>query len=330
MYTQSSIGPIRPPSEAYSLLIRVTENCPWNRCEFCSVFKGQKFAVRPIEDVKQDILSALETVEDCYQWAERGGVTVGQIARLHGFLWLHDEGVVSAFLQDSDALVAKTEPLAEIVELLYRTFPTLQRVCSYSRAKTVFRKTPEDLKRLRDAGLSRLHIGLETGDDEILEDIQKGVTATEQIEAGKKAVAAGIEVSEYVMPGLGGRERWRQHALNSARVLNEIDPHFIRLRSFHVTEGTPIYDKVKSGQLTMQSVEERLIEVRTFVEALEVNSQLVINDFAWNAYLGESDGKLPDEKDRVLESIDRALAYRRAKGEPKRNPFLGNLNPPLD
>lgn len=330
MYTQTSIGPIRPPSEAYSLLIRVTENCPWNRCEFCSVFKGQKFAVRPIEDVRQDILSVLRTVEDCYQWAERAGVSVGQIAALNGFLWLHDEGVVSAFLQDSDALVAKTEPLAGIVELLYRTFPTLQRVCSYSRAKTVFRKTPEDLKRLCDAGLSRLHIGLETGDDEILEDIQKGVTAAEQIEAGKKAVAAGIEVSEYVMPGLGGRERWRQHALNSARVLNEIDPHFIRLRSFHVTEGTPIYDKVKSGQLTMQSVEERLIEVRTFVEALDVHSQLVITDFAWNAYLGESDGKLPDEKDRVLESIDRALAYRRAKGEPKRNPFLGNLNPPLD
>ncbi len=330
MYTQTSIGPIRPPSEAFSLLIRVTENCPWNRCEFCSVFKGQKFAVRPIEDVKADIQSALRTVEDCYQWAERAGVSVGQIAALNGFLWLHDEGVVSAFLQDSDALVAKTEPLAEIVELLYRTFPTLQRVCSYSRAKTVFRKTPEDLKRLRDAGLSRLHIGLETGDDEILEDIQKGVTAAEQIEAGKKAVAAGIEVSEYVMPGLGGRERWRQHALNSARVLNEIDPHFIRLRSFHVTEGTPIYDKVKSGQLTMQSVEERLIEVRTFVEALDVHSQLVITDFAWNAYLGESDGKLPDEKDRVLESIDRALAYRRAKGEPKRNPFLGNLNPSFD
>ena len=330
MYAQSSVGPIRPPSEAYSLLIRVTEGCPWNRCEFCSVFKGQKFAVRPIEDVKDDIQSVLRTVEDCYRWAQRGGVTVGQIARLHGVLWLHDEGVVSAFLQDSDALVVKTEPLAEIVELLHRSFPNLERVCSYTRAKTVFRKTPEELKRLRDAGLSRLHIGLETGDDELLEFVRKGVTAAEQIEAGKKAVAAGFEVSEYVMPGLGGRERWRQHALNTARVLNEIDPHFIRLRSFHVTEGTPIYDKVRDGQLTVQSVEERLIEVRTFVEALDVNSRLVVSDFAWNAFIGESDGKLPEEKDRVLESIDRALAYRRAKGEPKRNPFLGNLNPPLD
>ncbi len=330
MYTGTSIGPIRPPSEAYSLLLRVTENCPWNRCTFCSVFKDQKFAVRPIEDVKDDIASLLGTVEDCYRWAERAGVTVGQIANLNGFLWLHDEGVVSAFLQDSDALVVKTEPLAEIVELLYRTFPTLQRVCSYSRAKTIYRKTPEDLKRLREAGLSRVHIGLESGDDEILEDIQKGATAAEQIEAGKKAVTAGFEVSEYVMPGLGGRERWREHALNSARVINEIDPHFIRLRSFHPAAGTPIHDKVRDGHLTVQSLEGMLIEVRTFVEALEVNSQLVVSDFAWNSFLGESDGKLPEDKDRVLESIDRALAFRRAKGEPKRNPLLGNLNPPSE
>ncbi len=330
MDARTSLGPIRPPSEAYSLLIRVTENCPWNRCEFCSVFKGQKFAVRPIEDVKDDIASVLRTVEDCYRWAERGGVTVGQIARLNGLLWLHDEGVVSAFLQDSDALVVKTRPLAEIVELLYRTFPTLERVCSYSRAKTIFRKTPEDLKRLREAGLSRVHIGLETGDDELLEFFQKGATAAEQIEAGKKAVTAGFEVSEYVMPGLGGRERWQQHALNSARVLNEIDPHFIRLRSFHPAPGTPIYEKVRDGEFTVQSLEGMLVEVRAFVEALEVNSQLVVSDFAWNSFIGESDGKLPGEKDRVLASIDRALAFRRARGEPKRNPFLGNLNPPAE
>jgi radical SAM superfamily enzyme YgiQ (UPF0313 family) len=330
MYARTALGPIRPPSEAYSLLIRVTENCPWNRCEFCSVFKGQKFAVRPIEDVEDDIHSVLRTVEDCYRWAERGGVTVGQIARLNGFLWLHDEGVVSAFLQDSDALVARTEPLAGIVELLYRTFPTLQRVCSYSRAKTVFRKTPEDLKRLHDAGLSRVHIGLETGDDELLEYVQKGATAAEQIEAGKKAVAAGFEVSEYVMPGLGGRERWQQHAQNSARVLNEIDPHFIRLRSFHPAPGTPIYEKVRDGELTVQSLEGMLVEVRAFVEALEVNSQLVVSDFAWNSFIGESDGKLPEEKDQVLASIDRALAFRRAWREAKRNPLLGNLNPPAE
>ncbi len=330
MYTRTAMGPIRPPSEAYSLLIRVTENCPWNRCEFCSVFKGQKFSVRPIEDVRDDIRSVLQTVEDCCRWAERSGSTVAQIARLNGFLWLHDEGVVSAFLQDSDALVVKTEPLAEIVELLYRTFPSLQRVCSYSRAKTIYRKTPEDLKRLRDAGLSRVHIGLETGDDELLEYVRKGATAAEQIEAGKKAIAAGFEVSEYVMPGLGGRERWRQHALNSARVLNEIDPHFIRLRSFHPAPGTPLYDKVRDGELTIQSLEGALVEVRTFVAALEVNSQLVVSDYAFNSFVGDADGKLPEEKDRVLEVIDRALAFRRANGEPKRNPFLGNLNPPVE
>jgi len=308
----------------------VTEGCPWNRCEFCSVFKGQKFVVRPIEDVKDDVQSLRRTVEDCYRWAKRAGVSVGQIARLHGFLWLHDEGVVSAFLQDSDALATRTEHLAEIVEYLYGVFPTLERVCSYSRAKTVYRKMPEELKRLRDAGLSRLHIGLETGDDQLLEYVQKGATAAEQIEAGKKAVAAGFEVSEYVMPGLGGRERWRQHALNTARVLNEIDPHFIRLRTFHLTPGTEIHERAAASEFTMQTMEGLLLEVRAFVEALEVNSQLIVSDFSWNAYIGESDGKLPEEKDKVLATLDEALAYRRARGEPKRNPFLGNLNPPLD
>ena len=325
---QSSVGPIRPPPEAHSLLIRVTRNCPWNRCEFCSVFKGEKFQLRTVEEVKENILTARSQVEAVQGWAQRTGYPVVQIARYNGVIWLEDGYVSSAFLQDSDSLIMKTEPLVEIVEFLCEKFPTLERVCSYARGKTVFRKKPEELRKLREAGLSRLYIGLETGDDELLAYLQKGATADEMVQAGRKAIEAGFEVSEYLMPGLGGRERWEQHARNSARVLNEINPHFIRLRTLHLAQGTPLYEKARQGEFHVQSIEGVLIEIRRLIEDLDVTSELITSDQSFNFFIGEVDGKLPEDKGKLLESIDQALEWWRSKGEPKRNPFLGNLNQP--
>jgi len=323
---QSTVGPIRPPSEAYSLLVRVTRNCPWNRCEFCSVFKGQRFELRTVEEVKEDILAARALVDEVEAIAQRSGYRVGDIARQNGILWLQEDKVTSVFLQDSDTLIMKTEPLIEIVQFLCEVFPTLERVCSYARGKTLYRKKSEELRRLREAGLSRLHIGLETGDDDLLTYIQKGATADEMVQAGRKAVEAGFEVSEYIMPGLGGRERWEQHARNSARVLDEINPHFIRLRTFHITDGTPIYEKAERGEFHMQSVEGVLLEVRRFIDSLDVTSELITSDFAANFYMQNVDGKLPEDKQRLLKSVDEASAFWREKGEPKRNPFTGRLN----
>ena len=327
MSAQSEIGPIRPPTEAYSLLIRATRNCPWNRCEFCSVFKGEKFQLRTVEEVKEDILAAKAWADAIQEQAEQTGQSAGVIARLNGVLWLWDDGVKSAFLQDSDSLIMKTEPLVEILEFLCKTFPTLERVTTYARGKTLFRKSLEELKRLRQAGLTRLHIGLETGDDELLAYIQKGATAGQMVEAGRKAVEAGFEVSEYIMPGLGGTEKWEQHAANSARVLNEINPHFIRLRTFRIVPGTPMYQKAERGEFHMQSIEGVLLEIRRFIEGLDVTSELVTSDFASNFFMGEVDGKLPGDKEKLLRSIDETVAFWRSRGEPKRNPFGGNLNP---
>jgi len=325
MSEQSSIGPIRPPSEAYSLLVRVTRNCPWNRCEFCSVFKGKKFQVRSTEEVKEDILVEKRTMEQVRVWAEQIGYGLGYVARNNGILWLDDDGVKSVFIQDSDSMIMKTEPLVEILEFIRETFPSVERICTYARGKTVFKKKFEELMRLREAGLSRLHIGLETGDDEMLAYIKKGATADEMIEAGRKAVKAGFEVSEYVMPGLGGREKWEQHAKNSARVLNEIDPHFIRLRTFHLIKGSPMYEKAQRGEFHMQSIEGVLFEIRQFIEELDVTSELVASDYAFNYFMGEVDGKLPEDKGKLLKSIDKALTEWHSRGEPKRNPFMGNL-----
>jgi radical SAM superfamily enzyme YgiQ (UPF0313 family) len=329
MSTSASVGPIRPPSEAYSLLVRVTENCPWNRCEFCSSYKGESFRVRPAEDVKAYIGACRSLLEEIDDLARRADCGAGDIARLNGILWVEDDGVKSAFLQDSDSLVVKTEQLVEIVEFLRETFPTLERVCSYVRGKTLSRKKPEELRRLREAGLSRLHMGLETGDDELLAYVRKGATAGEMVQGGKKAVEAGFEVSEYVMPGLGGRERWQQHAENSAKVLNQINPRFIRLRTFRPVPGTPMYDKARRGEYRIQSVEGVLQEIRAFIEGLEVTSELVTSDFAVNSFMGGIDGKLPEDKDRLLESVDKVLAYWRERGEPARNPFFRRTAPEL-
>ena len=325
MSMQFAVGPIRPPSEAYSLLIRLTRNCPWNRCEFCSVFKGERFQLRTVEEVKEDILTARKWVDAIERWAEQNGYAVGDVARYEGVLWLQNDGVRSAFLQDSDSLIMKAEPLVEIVEFLCKIFPTLERVCSYARAKTVLRKKPEELRRLREARLSRLHIGLETGDDELLAYVQKGATADEMVQAGRKAIEAGFELSEYVMPGLGGRERWEQHAKNSARVLNEINPHFIRLRTLHLLQGTPLYEKAKRGEFHVHSMEGVLTEIRRFIEDLDVTSELITTDQSVNYFMGQVDGKLPGEKGKLLDSIGEALVHWRSVGEPKPHPFLGGL-----
>ncbi|MCK4242507.1 MAG: radical SAM protein [Dehalococcoidia bacterium] len=303
------LPPFRPPTEAYSLLIRATRNCSWNRCEFCSMYKGSRLELRAVEEVKQDIITAKMIADEIMEWAWKIGYgdRVGMVARANGILWLNDGLVKNVFIGDSNSVIMKTEDFAQIISFLYQTFPHIERVTSYARAKTLVKKRPDELRTLREAGLSRLHVGLETGDDELLEYVKKGATAEEMIIGGRKAIAAGFELSEYVMPGLGGKERWEQHAGETARVLNEINPHFIRLRTLGLAPNTPLYEKNRQGEFTLQSLEGLLIEVRTLIQNLEVTSQLVASDFASNFYLPQVDGKLPDDKGRMLRALDNAL-----------------------
>ena len=304
------LPPYRPPTEAYSMLVRVTRNCPWNKCEFCSMYKGCKFELRPVEEVKEDI-RAMSRVADTirqHAWKIGYGDDVGMVARANGILWLNDGVVKHVFLADSNSVIIKTPDLVEIVRFIYETFPTVERVTSYARGKTLAKKTPEELRMLREAGLTRLHIGLETGDDELLLYVQKGATADEMIAGGRKAVEAGFEVSEYVMPGLGGRERWEQHVRGTARVLNGVNPHFIRMRTFGVSPGSPLDDKYQRGEFTMQSTEGLLTEVRALVEALDVTSEFVVSDHIMNRYMWGADGTLPQDRQKMLDTIDGFLA----------------------
>jgi radical SAM superfamily enzyme YgiQ (UPF0313 family) len=283
-------GPIRPPNEAQSLLLRFTRNCPWNQCEFCPVYKGQKFSLRSVEEIKQDIQTARDIADEIqavsWKLGYSGNITDAVINPIFSAgsysssyrsvaAWMY-YGTGACFLQDADTLIMRTDDLVEALTFLRHKFPEITRVTTYSRSRTVAKKSLESLKRIRESGLDRVHIGLETGCDPLLQLVKKGVTAAQQVEAGRKLMAAGMEVSEYVMPGLGGREMWRQHAVETARVLNQINPHFIRLRSLRVPQRVPLHVRLKDGSFHMLTDDELAEEIRVFIVHLDKPRMLAV------------------------------------------------------
>lgn len=308
------MGPSRPPSEAYSLLIRVTRGCSWHRCEFCSSHRTMKFRIRPVEEIKRDIRTAKEIAEKIREisWKKGYGNKIKEAAASvycdppsEGFrnvaLWLYAGGR-TAFLQDADSLIMKTPQLVDVLKFLRETFPGLDRITSYSRSKTAAGKTPSELKELHDAGLSRLHVGLESGCDEVLNFVRKGVTAEEHIESGKKVVESGISLCEYIMPGLGGRRWSGEHVRQTVRVLNAINPDFIRLRSLSLREDLPLYNKLQNGEFELQTEDEIIEEIRELICGLEVTSYLA-SDHIENL-LQDVEGQLPEAKEKMLSVID--------------------------
>jgi len=269
--------PFRPPSEADSLLLRVTRGCPWNRCTFCSMYKTMKFEIRDLEEIQSDIELAKE---------------------------LYGERIRTVFIGDSNSLVVKTEMLVRILESLQSSFPHLERVTSYARAKTIAKKPVEDLMNICQAGLTRLHVGLETGDRDLLVEIKKGATPEEMIEGGKRAKQAGFEYSLYVLLGVGGEERWEKHAKGTAEVLNHIDPHFIRVRTLIPQPESLLFDAMGEGRFQSASPETILKETKLLLEGLYVTSQFLSDHVS---DLLPLHGKLPEEKERMIQMIDDAL-----------------------
>lgn len=282
--TTYDFPPYRPPNEAHSALIRVTRGCPWNRCAFCAMYKHLEFERKPIEDIKQDILLA---------------------RRIYG-------ESPNIFLGDSDNLVHKDLP--EIVAFIRKTFPEAKRITSYARAKTILRNKLDFLVASRQAGLDRLHLGLESGDPVTLEKLCKGITPEQMVKGGQKAKEAGFEISFYLLSGAGGRDRWKEHAAESARVLNLARPDFIRLRTLTVQHGTPLEEKYLCGQFELTPPEERLKEVALFVESLNVENCYLASDHLTNylwagqniLYRGIA-GNLPQDKPLMLETVRSAI-----------------------
>ena len=324
------LGPIRPPSEAYSLLIRVTRNCPWNRCKFCPTYKGRKFELRSVEEIKQDILTA-KAIQDRLKeisWKSGYGGRVEEVAGtilnnppneafFNVALWLYSGGT-SAFLQDANSLIMRTNELVEVIRFLKQNLPSITRITSYGRSKTAAKKKLEELRQLHEAGLSRLHIGLESGYDPVLKYMDKGVTAADHIVGGRKIVESGISLCEYVVLGLGGKKMWREHATQTARVLNQIAPDFIRVRTLTIKPGMPLYDEVKNGNFIRATDEEIIEEEKLFIERLDCHSNFV-SDHITNL-LQEIEGKLPEDKEKMLATIAR---FQSLSPEEKQNFRVG-------
>jgi radical SAM superfamily enzyme YgiQ (UPF0313 family) len=286
-------GPIyRPPSEADSLLIQATVGCPHNRCTFCMVYKeGVRFKVRPVEDVKADLREARS---------------------------VYGAGIRTLFLPAGNTIAMPTDALCEICRFANEVFPALERITLYGSSQFIYKKGLADLKKLARAGLSRIHVGLETGDDVILKRIRKGTQGTEQITAGKWVMAAGIQLSLYVILGIGGKDRTVSHATETARVLNAIDPDFIRLRTFVPKVNTPILEDVQAGVFTMLGPHEVLRETEFLINDLTVSSQLTSDHYTNYINLN---GKLPDEKQSLL--LQLKIALKRSE-ETFRPFFIGD------
>ena len=311
-------GPIRPPNEARSLLLRLTRNCPWNQCLFCPVYKRRKFSLRTVDEIKQDIQAAKDIADDIRRVSEQleqdGDVNDAVVSHIFNqpvynetyrsvAAWLYYK-TDACFLQDADNLIMKTKDLVDVLNFLREKFPTISRVTTYSRSRTVIRKSVESLAQIRAAGLDRIHIGLESGYDPLLKLMKKGVSAQQQVEAGRRVKDAGMELSEYVMPGLGGQEMWREHAIDTAQVLNQIDPHFIRLRSLRVPRRVPLHEKLTDGSFTMQTDDMLAEEIKLFVETLDGITSTLTSDHIMNL-LEEVSGKFPKDKEAMLNVIQK-------------------------
>ncbi|MFA5075595.1 MAG: radical SAM protein [Candidatus Babeliales bacterium] len=275
------LGPIRPVDEAESLLIRTTRGCPWNRCEFCVNYKGMEFSMRTLDEVKSDIVAA---------------------AKYYG-----DETFETCFLQDGDSFLMKTSELVDLLTFLKQTFPTLKRISSYGRAQTMIRKSAQEMQAICQAGLNKLYCGMESGSDKVLKKVNKGVTAADISTSSRRAKEAGMSVSEFIILGLGGQELWEEHARETARILNEIDPHFIRVLTIGVKPGSGLLRQMEAGEYTLQTEKNIIEEQRLLIEDLSGITSHYANHHAVDLLI-EARGQFPRDKTRLLAIMDRYLS----------------------
>ncbi len=317
-------GPVRPPSEAYSLLIRVTRNCPWNRCTFCPVYKGARFSPRPVEHVLQDIDTVYKYFKLVHEAA--GGTDTETSPFLRSALQAASEeiapgeeqafqaavhwimgGMRSIFIQDGNSLVIKPAGIITILEHLRDRFPGVERITTYARSDTVARIGDADLSAMAAAGLNRIHIGMESASNQVLERVQKGVTKEVHITGGLKVKQAGIELSEYYMPGLGGKELSNIHAIETADAMSKINPDFIRLRTLAIPQSIPLYEEYRDGRFEKLPEVETVKEIRLFLEELDGVTAMIKSDHILNLFQ-DFEGRLPEDRAPLADILENFLA----------------------
>ena len=270
----------RPPSEARSLIVQVTYGCSHNTCAFCSMYKAKKFTLRPMEEILED-----------FRLARQAYSKVGRI-----------------FLADGDALIRPAADLERILEVIAELFPECERVTCYASPSSIHKRTPEELKRLRERNLTMVYMGLESGCDEVLKRMRKGHTAADIVAAGQKINDAGIDLSVTAISGLGGVEVWREHAMGTAAALSAMKPAYIGLLTLMVEPGTPLYDWVEKGQFQLLDSHQVLEETALLVAQLDCEGAVFRMNHASN-YLTLK-GTLNEDKQALLKRIHSAMSGR--------------------
>lgn len=293
-YTQKTEGEMtvrykgkvyRPPSEAYSLIIQVTYGCSHNRCAFCDMYDDKHFAMRPMEEIREDF----EQARRVYRRVER------------------------VFLADGDALMRKTDDLVQILGLIYGLFPECQRVTCYASPTSLQIKSEEELRLLREKGLKMVYMGLESGCDAVLERMDKGHTAAQIIAAGQKARRSGLQLSVTAISGLGSRELWREHAVETAQAFNAMNPEYIGLLTLMVEPGTPLEKWVREGSFYVLKPVEVMQEMELFLQHIDSPGSVFRMNHASN-YLTLK-GTLNQDRERLLQQVRQGLAGRGLKDE---------------
>ena len=270
---------IRPPSEASSLILQVTYGCSNDTCDFCGTYLDKPFAVRPPREVEEDVAGLPDGVK---RHARR------------------------VFLADGDALALSTRRLLDVLALLRDRLPSLERVSSYANARNLLAKTVDELRRIREAGLDLIYLGLESGDDQTLAAIHKGMTVAEQTEGCRRASQTGIQLSITAILGLAGTERSLQHAAATGEAFTQIDPQYIGVLTLMLVPGTALAARVASGQVKLPDSLGMLAELREMIAATTVSDCLFRSNHASN-YLPVG-GHLPEQKEEMLTALDRVLA----------------------
>ena len=269
----------RPPGEWKSYLLQCTIGCSNNQCTFCGMYKEKKFRIRPTQEILEDI----------------------DMARAY-----YGPGLQRVFLMDGDAIIIKTEDLLRILRKLYDTFPALEKVTLYAGPRSTLSKTPEELKALHDAGLSRAYLGVESGSDAVLKFIHKGVNAQQMLQAGQRLVEAGIDLWVTIILGITGEGGdWQEHILSTAQIINQMRPRHLSAMTFAPAKGTPLGDDVLAGRFKVYGPDHILEECRLLIEHLDVDPLHFTSNHASN-YLPLK-GSLPQDREKFLSLIDQAL-----------------------
>lgn len=314
------IGPIRPPSEANSLLLQVTNGCTWNKCKFCQLYRHTSFKAYSADSIKADIDNMVYQAQRVEKYRSDNGswdieglnreLMEGSDDERQCFYmmanWLIGGGE-NVFLQDGNTTALSSGRLTDVLVYLRQAFPSIRRITSYGRAENLAKVSAEEFEELKAAGLDRIHSGFESGSDAVLKKINKGVTQQQEITAGKNVKAGGIELSIYFMPGVGGKELTEDNALGTAHVVNEVNPDFLRIRTAAVKEGTGLYEDFVNGEFTLCSDDEKLLEIRTVIEKAEGVETRLVSDHMINL-LQDVEGSLKSEKTKMLDMIDGYLS----------------------